>query len=141
MLSSVLVENARHSDKLLGPRRAPRPVVGVQEFTVRDGERRVDFRTVVHRLALGRRHLDPDDPNAYRLPSGSVVSVSGLSVWRQAFEVCDLPSSAEHAAAIIGRVPKSGSSIPSPDEAVQMTVGLDRSWFMTVNVRTVETAT
>ena len=39
-----------------------------------DGERGVDFRTVVHGLALGRRHLDPDDPNAYRLPSGSVVT-------------------------------------------------------------------
>jgi hypothetical protein len=42
-----------------------------------DPLRRVDFRTMVHELALGRRHLDPDDPFAYRLHSGNVVTCDG----------------------------------------------------------------
>lgn len=38
-----------------------------------DGER-VDFRTVIHDLRLGRPRLDPDDPYSYRLPSGNAVT-------------------------------------------------------------------
>jgi len=45
------------------------------EFIVRaaDGSP-LDFRTVIHESGVGRRHLDPADPNAYRLPSGAVVT-------------------------------------------------------------------
>lgn len=59
-----------------GARGQPR-LVGVEHeyrvSTVADGAP-VDFRTVIHGLALGRRHLDPDDPYAYRLPSGHAVT-------------------------------------------------------------------
>jgi hypothetical protein len=62
---------------LLGePSPAPR-VAGLEhEFTVvrPADEVRLDFARIVHLLGLGRRHLDPDDPNAYRLPSGAVVT-------------------------------------------------------------------
>ena len=62
----------------LGPPARGQPLVGVEhEFTVWHGDRQVDFRSVIHGLGLGRRHLDPDDPNAYRLPSGAVVTCDG----------------------------------------------------------------
>ena len=62
----------------LGPPARGRPLIGVeQEFGVWHAERQVDFRSVIHGLGLGRRHLDPDDPNAYRLPSGAVVTCDG----------------------------------------------------------------
>jgi hypothetical protein len=34
----------------------------------------VDFRSIIHGLALGVHHLDPVDPYAYRLATGSVVT-------------------------------------------------------------------
>lgn len=37
----------------------------------------VDFRDEIHGLRLGRQHLDPDDPFAYRLGSGNVVTCDG----------------------------------------------------------------
>jgi hypothetical protein len=60
---------------------APTLLVGIEhEYRVvmrDDPLRRVDFRTMVHELGLGRRHLDPDDPHAYRLRSGNVVTCDG----------------------------------------------------------------
>ncbi|HYN70334.1 MAG TPA: hypothetical protein VEX41_09005 [Candidatus Eisenbacteria bacterium] len=60
---------------------APALLVGIEhEYRVvmrDDPLRRVDFRTMVHDLGLGRRHLDPDDPHAYRLRSGNVVTCDG----------------------------------------------------------------
>jgi hypothetical protein len=47
------------------------------EFRVLDGPRPVDFRRVIHGLGLGQPNLDPADPNAYRLPSGSAVTCDG----------------------------------------------------------------
>lgn len=38
------------------------------------GGHRLDFRTVIHGLGLGRPDLVPGDRNAYRLPTGSVVT-------------------------------------------------------------------
>lgn len=62
----------------LGPPARGRPLIGVeQELTVWNADQQVDFRSVIHGLGLGRRHLDPDDPNAYRLPSGAVVTCDG----------------------------------------------------------------
>jgi hypothetical protein len=63
--------------------RPPSTLVGVEnEYQVVDDAtldaanppRRVDFRTIVHGLGLGRPHLDPDDPFSYRLPSGNAVT-------------------------------------------------------------------
>jgi hypothetical protein len=48
------------------------------EFQVIDGGEQVDFRSVVHDLSLGTRHLDPRDAHAYRLSSGSVLTADGL---------------------------------------------------------------
>jgi len=60
---------------------APALLVGIEHeyrvVTRDDPQRRVDFRTMVHDLGLGRRHLDPDDPFAYRLRSGNVVTCDG----------------------------------------------------------------
>jgi hypothetical protein len=59
---------------------APRPAIllgAEHEYQVVDDARalaRVDFRTIVHGLGLGRPHLDPDDPFAYRLRSGNAVT-------------------------------------------------------------------
>ena len=52
------------------------PWIGLEhEFPVFDGDGgRVDFRTVIQSLRLGRPDLVPGDRNAYRLPSGSVVT-------------------------------------------------------------------
>jgi len=75
-------ELSREFEALLaGAARSPALLVGIeQEYRVvmrDDPLRRVDFRTMVHELGLGRRHLDPDDPHAYRLPSGNVVTCDG----------------------------------------------------------------
>ena len=49
--------------------------VGLEhEFEVWSKTGRVDFRQIVHALGLGVRHLDPADPNAYRLASGTTVT-------------------------------------------------------------------
>lgn len=50
--------------------------VGVEhEFLVFDESGgRADFRALIHGLRLGRRDLVPGDRNAYRLPTGSVVT-------------------------------------------------------------------
>jgi hypothetical protein len=56
---------------------APVPLwVGLEhEFLVFDRQGgRVDFRLVVHDLALGRRDLVPSDRHAYRLSTGSMVT-------------------------------------------------------------------
>jgi len=53
--------------------------VGVEhEFQVIDGGEQVDFRSVIHGLGLGTRHLDPLDADAYRLRNGSVLTCDGL---------------------------------------------------------------
>ena len=51
-------------------------LIGVEhEYRVVDETgARVDFRAVIHGLGLGRRHLDPDDPFAYRLLTGNVIT-------------------------------------------------------------------
>jgi hypothetical protein len=55
-----------------------RPVVGVeQEFSLLDREASVSFRNLVHQIGLGQANLDPDDPDAYRLETGSVVTRDG----------------------------------------------------------------
>src|SRR6266404_2461748 len=68
-------------ETLLGDAPEPALLVGIeQEYRVvmrDDPLRRVDFRTMVHELGLGRRHLDPDDPHAYRLRSGNIVTCDG----------------------------------------------------------------
>jgi hypothetical protein len=53
-------------------------LVGVEhEYALIDGERQIDFRAIIHSLRLARRHLDPGDPHAYRLPSGAALTCDG----------------------------------------------------------------
>ena len=62
----------------LGPRppdRGPASIVGLEhEYSLSSNGERVDFRTLIHGLSLGGRRLDPGDANAYRLPSGLVLT-------------------------------------------------------------------
>ena len=44
------------------------------EYEVSRHGQAVDFRNLVHHLALGQHHLDPGDPYAYRLDSGAVLT-------------------------------------------------------------------
>ncbi len=65
-------------DAALGPRpppRSPASVVGLEhEYSLsRDGEP-VDFRALIHGLAIPGRRLDPGDANAYRCASGLVLT-------------------------------------------------------------------
>ena len=53
-------------------------MVGLEhEYRVLDGSTQVDFRPLIGRLRLGRPNLDPGDPNAYRLRSGSMITCDG----------------------------------------------------------------
>ena len=53
-------------------------MVGLEhEYRVMEGSAQVDFRPLIGRLALGRPNLDPGDPNAYRLRSGSMITCDG----------------------------------------------------------------
>ncbi len=52
--------------------------VGLEhEFRVSSLSIAVDFRSLIHGLALGQPNLDPADPNAYRLPSGAAATCDG----------------------------------------------------------------
>jgi hypothetical protein len=65
----ILRDRAQSADGLL---------FGVEhEFRVLSDTGGVDFRRVIHDLALGQPNLDPADPNAYRLPSGAAVTCDG----------------------------------------------------------------
>ncbi len=44
------------------------------EYRVRCDNHQIDFRTLIHSLGLGQDHLDPGDPNAYRLSSGESLT-------------------------------------------------------------------
>jgi hypothetical protein len=53
-------------------------IVGLEhEFVVRRGDTAVDFRTVLHELAVPGRRLDPGDVHAYRLRSGAAITCDG----------------------------------------------------------------
>jgi hypothetical protein len=55
-----------------------RPILGLEhEFVVARAGGPIDFRSIIHRLGLGQRHLDPADPNAYRRPSGAAWTCDG----------------------------------------------------------------
>jgi hypothetical protein len=65
--------------RLLGVREDARPLLGIEhEFVVRgpDGTAR-DFRTLIHRLGVPGRRLDPGDANAYRLHWGGALTSDG----------------------------------------------------------------
>ena len=75
-------EASRLSQELADRVRAPTPgaegMVGLEhEYSLSDSGRQVDFRSLIHRLELGRPNLDPGDPNAYRMRSGSVWTCDG----------------------------------------------------------------
>ncbi|MGA8016789.1 MAG: hypothetical protein WCB85_12810 [Candidatus Dormiibacterota bacterium] len=53
-------------------------LVGVEhEYAVDTAGRQIPFRPLIHTLELGVRHLQPDDPHAYPIPSGAVLSADG----------------------------------------------------------------
>jgi hypothetical protein len=53
-------------------------LLGVEhEYSITRAATAVDFATRVHTFGLGIRHLDPADPNAYPLDSGSVITCDG----------------------------------------------------------------
>ena len=50
-------------------------VVGLEhEYRVIDGDKKLDFRAVIHSLDLGQPRLDPADPYAYRLATGAKLT-------------------------------------------------------------------
>jgi hypothetical protein len=52
--------------------------VGIEhEFVVRDRGRAIDFRRVIHRLAIDGVRADPADSNAYRCAWGGVITADG----------------------------------------------------------------
>jgi hypothetical protein len=63
------------------PAGRPRPealLVGLEhEFCVLDRERTVDFRSIVHRIDVDGRRVDPGDPNAYRCAWGGLITADG----------------------------------------------------------------
>lgn len=67
-------------------RRVPRrlrvrrqPSVGVEhEYTVLHRGAPIDFRRVIHELALDGLRVDPVDPNAYRCSWGGVITADGI---------------------------------------------------------------
>ena len=59
----------------LGPMEPETALIGIEhEYRVLDGDRQVDFRELIHTFELGQPHLDPADPNAYRLASGAALT-------------------------------------------------------------------
>jgi len=53
----------------------PGSLLGLEhEYSLSDGERPVDFRDLIHSLGVPGLPLDPGDRNAYRLPSGLVLT-------------------------------------------------------------------
>jgi len=54
------------------------PVFGVEhEYRVLDGAAQLDFARFVHELGFDGLRLDPTDPNAYRMPSGGLITADG----------------------------------------------------------------
>ncbi len=64
-----------------GPRRArpePASLLGMEhEYSLRDPSGVVDFQTLLHRLPVAGRRLDPGDPNAYRCAWGGALTCDG----------------------------------------------------------------
>ena len=53
-------------------------LVGLEhEFSLFEGSSPVDFRRVIHTLAIDGVRADPSDPNAYRCPWGGVITCDG----------------------------------------------------------------
>jgi hypothetical protein len=53
-------------------------IVGLEhEYIVERNRKQVDFQPLIHNLGLGVRFLQPDDPNAYPLTSGAVLTSDG----------------------------------------------------------------
>lgn len=63
---------------VLGKPRRAAPACGIEhEFQVHDAAGVVDFRTLIHTLAVPGRRLDPADPNAYRCHWGGALTADG----------------------------------------------------------------
>ena len=60
------------------PEPRPAALVGLEhEYSLVADGAKVDFRKLIHELPVGGRRLDPGDRNAYRLPSGLVLTCDG----------------------------------------------------------------
>ncbi len=65
---------------LLEHPQSPRPagLIGVEhEFTLRTGDRVLDFRDLIHTLPVAGLRIDPNDPNAYRCEWGGTITADG----------------------------------------------------------------
>ncbi|MDQ1385233.1 MAG: hypothetical protein QOG65_2612 [Actinomycetota bacterium] len=68
----------RRRARRTSPRARTGTLVGLEhEFSIFDGSTRVDFRTLIHALAIEGVRADPSDPNAYRCPWGGVITCDG----------------------------------------------------------------
>ncbi|NUQ56412.1 MAG: hypothetical protein HUU14_11045, partial [Dehalococcoidia bacterium] len=60
------------------PGAAPAGLLGIEhEYSLRNGDRPLDFSEAMRGLAIPGRRLDPGDVNAYRLPSGTALTADG----------------------------------------------------------------
>ena len=56
----------------------PAGLIGVEhEFTLRAGDRVLDFRDLIHTLPVDGIRVDPTDPNAYRCDWGGTITADG----------------------------------------------------------------
>lgn len=103
------------------PRRDPLPasIVGLEhEYSLHAGGERLDFRNLIHDLPIPGRRLDPGDLNAYRGPSGLVITcdaedaevVSPPLAVRPGFGI-EVAAWAEHGRAELSRLLPTGIAV------------------------------
>ncbi len=79
-------------------------VLGVEhEYQIRHLRKSFDFNAKIHELELGIRHLDPADPNAYPLDSGSVLTCDGSEAEIALAPIPVIPGAAGEASAVATR--------------------------------------
>lgn len=78
----------------------PGDVVGIeQEYIVRVADRSVDFRTLLHRLPVPGRRMDPADRHAYRTTSGLSITCDGAEAEIATPPIALFPGFAGHVSA------------------------------------------
>lgn len=71
-----------------------------QEFYVFREDIRIDFREVIHTLAIPGARIDPGDRNAYRMEDGSAVTADGLEAEIASIPIDTVPGFAPGLAAL-----------------------------------------
>ncbi|HUI89433.1 MAG TPA: hypothetical protein VLX61_11990 [Anaerolineales bacterium] len=67
------MDKARYRRKEAKPNKM-NTLVGLEHEYRLEQDGAVDFRLLIHKLGLANAHLDPSDPNAYRLPCGASLT-------------------------------------------------------------------